>query len=162
MSGHIYEDGYVNPYQRGSEKKIIYTIENGCWINTSHHKNNKGYADIKRDGYRTKLHRYIFEHHNGIKLSSEDIIMHTCDNPACINPEHLVRGTIDENNKDKTKKGRQTKGESIHTATLTEEDVRNILKDPRSGNQLAKEYGVHRSTINSIRRGETWKHVTLL
>lgn len=132
--------------------------KDGCWECISHSKNRKGYIDICRNSKRTKIHRYIYEQVNGIVLSDDVVVMHKCDNPACINPNHLDVGDIDKNNKDKTAKNRQVKGESVHTAKLTSNDVARIKIDDRSQRQIALDYGVCHSTIGRIKRRENWKH----
>ena len=99
-------------------------------------------------------------------------VCHTCDNPACVNPEHLVVADAAWNNDDKKSKGRdhQPKGTKNPQAKLTEDIVREIKsrvitthrpgKNPKSNiNQLAKEYNVHPESIRFIANGKTWKHV---
>lgn len=75
--------------------------------------NKDGYGvfqpTIKRRKYHFLMHRasYLFYFNN---LNKEDIVCHTCDNPACINPKHLFKGTHNDNVQDKVIKGRQAKG----------------------------------------------------
>ena len=57
------------------------------------------------------MHRVAFQLANNIDLTSENIICHKCDNPACINPKHLFLGTHADNVHDKVNKGRQAKGD---------------------------------------------------
>lgn len=80
-----------------------YVNENGCHICTSHSKDKDGYIKINRDGF-WRLHRWIHWKNTGEK---PEVVMHTCDNPSCINPEHLKSGTHKENIRDMWNKGRQ-------------------------------------------------------
>ena len=90
--------------------------------------------------------------------------MHTCDNPACVNPEHLVLGTQKDNVKDMWNKGRQgvkgMPGSKHPMAVLTEELVRQIKNNKQhTGKQLAAMYSVSPATVSMIKSGKIWKHV---
>lgn len=91
-------------------------------------------------------------------------VCHSCDNPKCVNPKHLWLGTHQENMKDRNEKGRcgvsGRYGEDINTSKLTEEQVREIRSCVEKGakqTQMAKRFGVSRSTINSLIKRRTWK-----
>jgi DNA-binding transcriptional regulator YiaG len=77
-------------------------------------------------------------------------VCHKCDNPLCVNPEHLFLGTHEENMKDASRKGR------LNQRKLTERQVFNIRMSNLSNQQLARKYGVWDSTIRRIRKYETW------
>lgn len=80
------------------------------------------------------------------------VIRHTCDNPICCNPKHLVAGTQDDNMQDMAQRNRTS-------SPLTTEQVRRILLETdKSGPTLARELGVTRTTINRIRSGGAWKY----
>lgn len=88
--------------------------------------------------------------------------MHTCDNPPCWNPAHLIAGTALENNRDKAAKGRQAKGEAIRRYKLTEESVRDIRARRASGESYASIAAVHKvslATVWVVAARRTWKHV---
>jgi hypothetical protein len=144
-----------------SAKEIEYKIsDNGCWICTSHKPNQKGYIDICRDGRRTKLHRYMLEKELGIVIDRHLVVMHQCDTPSCINPSHLLVGTVADNNSDKINKGRHSKGEELSISKLTEEDVKNIFSDDRSSRVIANDYGIEKTQVLRIKNGRSWRHVT--
>lgn len=88
-------------------------------------------------------------------------VCHECDNPPCCNPSHLFLGTNQQNTADKVAKGRQAAGEGNFMAKLTEVQVIEIRSrltgSELSHRQLAREYGVHPSTIDRIALGATWK-----
>jgi len=83
-------------------------------------------------------------------------VLHRCDKPHCINPEHLFLGTPADNSDDKVAKGRQAKGETQGQAKLTRAQVAEIRASDESGATLGERYGVSRSNINHIRRNERW------
>lgn len=108
------------------------------------------------------LHRAVFYDHN---VYLPEVVRHKCDNPRCINPEHLEAGTVQDNVNDRVSRGRGAKGESMGASKLTEEQVRYIRKvytpgDRQRGvNALARQLGVSAPTVHSIVLGKTWKHV---
>src|ERR1035437_1873080 len=88
-------------------------------------------------------------------------VLHTCDNRICVNPNHLFLGTIQDNNADKTTKGRARNGSTI----LTEQQVEEILTELASEaaptqQELANKYGVSRPTISHIAEKTHWKHLS--
>jgi len=89
------------------------------------------------------------------------VVRHTCDNPLCVNPDHLLLGTHQDNIRDKVERGRgrvphNTIGERNPQSKLTEEQVREIRQSTQTA-EFVRRFGVCRSTIQSIRRGDTWK-----
>ena len=88
-------------------------------------------------------------------------VCHTCDTPACINPEHLWLGTTLENNRDAIKKGRaiKVKGELHGGAKLKQKEVdkiRDMYKNGDTQTSIAKEFNVSRRTIGFIVNNKTW------
>lgn len=90
-------------------------------------------------------------------------LLHSCDNPRCVNPKHLREGTHQENMRDKQERGRQPKGEAIHTAQIVEADVRDIRLRLQTGigvSALARQMNISRDIVSDISLGRTWRHVT--
>jgi hypothetical protein len=88
------------------------------------------------------------------------IVRHKCDEPLCINPDHLELGTHADNARDKVARNRQPKGTQIKSAKLNEEAVYYIkFISTENDKELAGRYKVNISTIRSIKKGITWKHV---
>ena len=97
------------------------------------------------------------------------VVRHTCDNPGCVNPEHLALGTQADNMRDKVERGRQAKGSRTGQAKLTEREA-NLIKQfllrhpPRMGGGggqclfLAGWFGVHISIVSAIGKGKIWTH----
>ena len=83
-----------------------------CW-NHTRGRSTSGYGKVyaRKAGYRTReAHRIVFAEYNGLR--EEDlppVVRHTCDNPACYNPRHLVGGTVQDNSDDMVARGRSPK-----------------------------------------------------
>jgi len=118
---------------------------------------------ITVDGKNRQLARVVYEVFRN-KSPGELCVCHTCDNPACINPEHLWLGTHADNNTDKVKKNRQLKGAQIANSKLTESQVREIEHLVRENRltfkEIAKQFDVTITAIQKITSGANWKHVT--
>lgn len=108
-------------------------------------------------------HRVSFEIHNG-PIPIGLVIRHTCDNPECNNPRHLISGTPRDNSKDRADRGRVNSllGESHQNAKLTNEQVIEIYNSQGrlSREYFAEKYGVHIDTISKIRNNKMWTHIT--
>lgn len=132
----------------------------GC-IEWAGSKNRKGYGKISI-GSNTKLtaHRVAWEEANG-PIPKGMCVLHRCDNPACINTDHLFLGTFADNHKDMDAKGRRgvLRGASNGASKLTEEQILQILSDRRTLREIAEDYGISFSHAGAIRRGDRWAHV---
>lgn len=88
--------------------------------------------------------------------------LHKCDNPACTRPDHLFEGTVVDNNRDRTEKGRSPRGSNHAHAKLTEEKVKALRDEAKGGisqRKLANKYDLNRKTVFSIVHNMTWRHV---
>jgi hypothetical protein len=137
--------------------------DTGCW-NWTESRDKKGYGRLTQTGGEVLAHRVSWVHFNKSPVPKGLHVMHKCDNPRCINPDHLMIGTNADNQADKINKGRHRgpKGETNCKAKLTETDVLAILQDNRSHAAVGRTYGVSYSTVSEIRAGQTWKHVPRL
>ena len=101
--------------------------------------------------------------HHGLTLDSikDYVVMHKCDNAACINPLHLQLGTVLDNNADRATKGRSAdrRGANCPTAKLTPELVKEIRIAKGTCIQIGKRYGVSAKCVNNIQRRITWQNV---
>ena len=139
-------------------KPVEYYIDkNGCWICTSHSK-SYGYPYITLNYKRKRLSRVIYEKFNG-KILDGLVVMHICDNPNCINPNHLILGTSKQNSEDMVKKNRNQKGEQKKNSKLTNADVKFIRKCKIGATTLAKKYNVSQTLIKMVRNNKCWKHI---
>lgn len=89
-----------------SELLTEYTVNDlGCWVWIGH-KNEKGYGKIRYKGKVLMAHRVSLVNKLKRELLRGECACHRCDNPSCINPDHLWAGTRLQNNRDAIKKGR--------------------------------------------------------
>lgn len=146
-------------------KKVqIIDDEKSCWEWTgAKTKDGYGKIGIARDGVTRNLraHRVSFEYING-SIPPENCICHHCDNPSCVRPDHLFLGTVWDNNHDKEKKNRDSRGERNGQAKLTEEDVRIIREMYHKGHtqeNIAEIFNVGQTCISKVVRKTRWIHV---
>lgn len=165
-SMHYSRDIYKpKPSDRGSIeerfwRKVARAAPDECWEWQGSRK-PANYGSIwggAKIGKVLLAHRVSYEIHNG-PLPDGAVIMHTCDNPPCCNPAHLVLGTHKVNAEDKVEKARHSFGENRYNAKLTDQDVRDIRNSPLRIFELTKHYDVSQSVISNIRTGKTWRHV---
>lgn len=131
-----------------------------CWFWTAF-KDSRGYGRINFEQTPILAHRVSWEIHNG-PIPDGMSVLHHCDNPSCIRPDHLFLGNASDKMNECSKKGRTTRGERSKSSKLTEALVSEIRTKYASGtisqSKLAKEYGVCQATINEVVRGFLWKH----
>ena len=132
----------------------------GCWL-WQRALNNLGYGRASRDGKPIYAHRLFWERTHGPLLEGQ-CVLHKCDTPACVNPEHLFVGSMLDNSRDMVAKGRSTRGTRHYRATLREPDVIDIRRRRSRGEpakQIAAEFGVSRQTVNDIFAWRSWTHI---
>jgi hypothetical protein len=121
-----------------------------------------GYGFFRHQGKNRRAHRVAFKLHNGT-LPTDAYVLHACDNPKCVNPEHLLLGTNADNIADMIAKGRSLRGSTNHNSKLTEEQVAGIRTLTErfyiSQRSIAKSLNVSQVLVSCICRGKTWKHV---
>lgn len=128
----------------------------------------KGYGRFRVQGKLYLPHRLIYEICIGSIPESAayhgSVVMHSCDNPRCCNPDHLSVGEQIDNVKDMDRKGRRRSappsGERSQFAQLTAAQVLAIRSDPRSAAATGTAYGVSKSCVTKIRTFVNWKHIT--
>lgn len=125
------------------------------WIGARSH--GYGVVGTRRHGTRL-VHRITAAEKYGWDAIRGKVVMHTCDNPPCYEPEHLVIGTQAENLADALQKGRRKIPDPRHSHKLTIESVREILASSESGPSLARRYGVSHQVIYAIRKRRIWAH----
>lgn len=130
-----------------------------CWLWTAYTLPKMGYGMFWMNNTMRLTHRVSFEFFRG--PIGDLHVLHRCDNPRCVNPDHLFLGTNADNVADKVEKNRSARltGEKHPSAKLNEETVRWIRSCPLSGAAIARSLGLDRSTGNYIRQGKLWGHV---
>lgn len=137
-----------------------------CWIWHGGKRRNskKQYGRIWIGDKTTHVHRLAYELLVG-PIPKGLLVCHHCDNPSCVNPDHLFVGTAWDNTHDMMAKGRANFIVGACQPVLTEEEVIEIRQKyvPReyTSVMLGKEYGVSQSHVRSIIRGERWKHLLI-
>lgn len=159
-----------------TERRFWSKVEksNGCWLWKAS-KRFKGYgAFAYHEGgklIQDRAHRYSWRLKNG-PIPDRLWVLHKCDTPACVNPDHLFLGTVQDNVTDMMVKGRRVlggtyggdyrKGESHHQAKLTTEQVKEIRKLKQGGcsyGQLSKQFGIAIGHAYRVVNGKAWSHV---
>ena len=134
------------------------TDKNGCHICTSHYKID-GYPHFYRKEYgNIKIVRYLWFEKYGF-LTRKQMLLHSCDNPACINLAHIRVGSAKDNTNDAKKRGRLAFGTRNGATRLTDNQAREIKYSQETEVVLAEKYNINRATVGYIRRGETWTHI---
>lgn len=145
------------------ETRVVEITPSGChiWVGDM---NDQGYGIIRVGTQKRRAHRIAWEAVNG-PIPAGLVLMHSCDVPCCVNPDHLRPGTQAENMQDMGRKGRArggARGERQGSAKLTEDNVREIRrqKGRSTSADLATRFNVDASNIRLIWRRKGWAHVS--
>ena len=143
------------------EANSIPEPNSGCWL-WLRHTSSEGYGLMGIKARKAKrAHRASWIAHHG-EITEGLVVRHRCDNPCCVNPDHLELGTHAQNYADMVQRKRQCVGSRVHTAVLTENDVVNIRTSAAQGKKgadLARQYGMGSGNISLIINRKIWKHV---
>lgn len=144
------------------EARFIPEPNSGCWLWIGYYYGHGcGGFQFANAGIRlSKASRVAWALYRG-PIPDGLCVLHRCDNPACVNPDHLFLGTNADNMADKMAKGRQAKGERLNRANLTEDHVRAIHADTRTYREIAGDYRIGQTAVCEIKRGVWWKHLGL-
>lgn len=138
--------------------RSVPVTESGCWIWLGQ-ITRQGYGVATFGGEQIRAHRLAYRaYHGGIQSGLS--VCHKCDTPACVNPTHLFAGTHAENMADKKEKGRQARGADISASGLSDDQVRQIYASSQTIKEICRRFGLGRGTVQSIKSGRTWQHVT--
>jgi hypothetical protein len=159
--------------------RVIRKGPDDCWLWTG--CVNKGKRSMKpqyqygrldafgvQGAYAHRVAYYIYKEGDfNLRKTAGSVLRHTCDNPLCCNPAHLVPGTHEDNMRDMVERGRSawhdTPSTSTPRAKLTADDVRSIRKQSAEGvtrDALAKQFNVSIQTIKAVRSGRHYKDVS--
>ena len=131
-----------------------------CWV-WRWSGRHTGYPTTSHYGRRCGVGRVVL----GIADGDPKVqAMHTCDNPPCVNPDHLLVGRAKDNTADSMAKGRYAhlRGTQKGQAKLSEADIENIRRRAANGESqrsIARSYGVSGPTIFKVKARQTWTHV---
>lgn len=144
------------------ERFDVYTKrKDGCWEWVGYRDPN-GYGRMDVSDRPMLAHRVSYLVHYG-SIPDGMAVLHKCDQPKCVNPEHLFLGTQADNVRDMHAKGRARKralrGPEHGMAKLDERKVRAIRAWQGSLKDIAARYGITASTACDVRKRKTWKHI---
>ncbi len=125
----------------------------GCWLWTGA-TNENGYGKIGVVGKTVRAHRLAWELHYG-PIPAGLNVLHKCDNPACVRPQHLFLGTKADNSADMATKGRAAK--KLTPAAVME--IRAQHAAGQSTTSIATRFGVSRKAVGDVINGRRWSHV---
>lgn len=139
--------------------KVEKGAENECW-EFKGFKNKDGYGKMSKGNSKLdSAHRISYRIHKG-EIPEGMVILHTCDNPACCNPNHLLLGTQNDNIQDMMRKRRFIKHSGAKASKFTGKQIKEI-RDKYTGKRgeklkLSKEYNCSPTTITNILNN--WKN----
>lgn len=156
--------------------KVAHDHDTGCWLFTGT-LTRAGYGQLYmpgetlRSGSRQLAHRVSWRLYRG-PIPEGMAVLHHCDTPACVNPDHLFLGSHTDNMRDMHRKGRSVsqvkpelhaRGERQHLAKLTADqvlEIRHLRSVEHLGlSQIGDQFGVTKSAVWAIVNGRTWRHV---
>ena len=163
MTAEAYSRG--RPVEERFWSKVDRSTDDRCWPwRGGYFRRGNGspsYGAFSIGRRMGRAHRVAYELTFG-SIPQGMAVCHACDNPACCNPNHLWLGTNADNVRDRDGKDRAARGERAGTAKLTAAQVAAILSDPREQREIARDYGISKSTVGNIRRGEGWSHIGIV
>ena len=133
----------------------VHKHDSGCWLWTAYCLKKNGYGFFRTPAKHELAHRVSYRLFNG-QLDTRDV-MHKCDVPNCVNPEHLALGTRLENMQDAKRKGRMRVGERHGRSKLTDEQVELIRKSSKLQREIAVEFGITQSHVSCLKSGKKWQ-----
>jgi hypothetical protein len=138
--------------------RAVLDEETGC-LEWQLSKNEDGYGYVWYQGKNHYAHRVAFALTNNVTLTTADYVCHECDNPSCVNPDHLFLGNQQQNMDNMTAKNRAARGERNGRAKLTQDQVLEIRVLTEAGatcRTLAERYNVHEGTVSDIKQNRIW------
>ena len=125
-----------------------------CWV-WQKSVDTYGYPQSKFNGKNKLVGKLILLELYGEQIGK--IMRHSCDNRACINPDHISYGTMYENTIDTLNRGPRCKTRKLWPKQVIE--IRNLIEQGERNVTIAERFGVAPNTISQIRTGDHWSHV---
>ena len=159
-------DDYAKSAIKRLENRTYYEPNTGCWLWGGAHGYN-GYGRIYAFQKLWYCHR--LSHHLLVRpVTSDVVVCHKCDTPACWNPDHLFAGTQKDNARDMLAKGRfigyDKSGLNNPRNKLSEDDVleikRHLLETRMKHREIGEVFGVGKTAVSDINRGRKWSYLT--
>ena len=148
-------------YKRFFSKVLKSRNIDGCWWWNGCINKKTGYGLFSIGMFRFSAHSFLFL--DKLENTKDIQFCHKCDNPGCVNPDHIFIGNAKENALDKIIKGRQSRGESHGISKMKESDVYDIKYTNKYIGlklfEIAKLFNVRYQNIYRIKNNKTWKHI---
>lgn len=152
---------YARPLIERFWKKVDVQGPDDCW-NWKGTLHPHGYGRIANNKHLLLTHRVSYEIHFG-SIPEGLLVCHKCNNPRCVNPNHLYAGSTDDNMKDRLLAGRYACGERHENAKLTEQEVgiirTSFIPYTVTIKMLAERFGVSTGAVSAIVYLRDWKHL---
>jgi hypothetical protein len=149
-----------------AEKLAARTIHqpNGCWevqgsANRSGHVTLSSGSPSNPPYVRIKAHIFAWQQANGRTVTPGKVIMHHCDNPRCVNPDHLSMATQHENILDSVRKGRYNCFGRQKLNAQQVQDIRAMADLGIKQKDIARQFGIARNTVSGIVNRKSWNHL---
>lgn len=149
-------------FMRSPRSPIRYLLDNtqrlGACLVWRGARTRDGYGVVRRGRRVEYVHRLVLELLEDATVTLGRVVMHACDNRACVRPSHLRVGTQTDNMRDAARKGRLRHGASHPSARLSLARVRAArMSAPREWAALARAWGVHQTTVARAAKGASWR-----
>ena len=152
----------MNLSERAAIELVRLSPKDKC-IEWRHAKNSNGYPMLTTEGKQVLVTRYIKAMTDNIPMPDSSVqCRHTCDNPSCINPEHLLWGTPKQNSQDALDRDRTARGQRLPQAKLTDLEVleaRLLFLESESLLAVTTKYGLGNNAAKQMLLGKTYSHV---
>lgn len=139
------------------EKSYVINNESGCWEWIGN-LNAWGYGRLNYKSQHFAAHRYSYEYFHG-QIPDNIYVCHKCDNPKCVNPDHLFLGDAKSNMADKVRKGRHVGSRKLSADDVKE--IRNLLySNSATRRELSIRFDVGRTCIDDVFNRKTWRNIS--
>lgn len=154
--------------------KVVNKGKDECWEWTAAKNRDRGYGMFSINGKMYYAHRIVWMWTNQLQIPDGMCILHHCDNPSCVNPNHLFLGTHADNTQDSYNKGRSTQqGVNNSRSKLTREQVVIIKKSAAKANlergnktafykRWSDKFGISQGAVRAILDNRSWTHINLI
>jgi len=158
-SDMAHDEATYNPVRHVKRPRVDDRRERRLFVNSGNHSNDRPQIGVNYT--KMRIARFIVAVRDELDMLGEWDTRHTCNVRACVNPDHLLSGTRQDNALDRYEQGTAPVGERAPNAQLTEQAVREVHKLASSMTQasIADQFGVSSTTISNILNGVTWRHV---